>query len=134
MRISDWSSDVCSSDLANKPAKDWVDRDVDAARVELAALAQQFLRAEGFARLKDRPDGRVAMAVYNSDPNYPEPTACEVEVSSGDQRIADGLADRIAALIEQEALSPEIAIAALANLGLRLVAPDGPGASERELG
>src|SRR3546814_11848310 len=93
MRISDWSSDVCSSDLANKPAKDWVDRDVDAARVELAALAQQFLRAEGFARLKDRPDGRVAMAVYISDPNYPEPTACEVAVSSGDQGIADGSAE-----------------------------------------
>lgn len=118
---------------ANKPAKDWVDRDVDAARVELAALAQQFLRAEGFARLKDRPDGRIAMAVYISDPNYPEPTACEVEISIGDQRIADGLADRIAALIEQEALSPEIAIAALANLGLRLVATDGPTARERAL-
>jgi hypothetical protein len=118
---------------ANKPAKDWVDRDVDAARIELAALAQQFLRAEGFARLKDRPDGRVAMAVYISDPNYPEPTACEVEISIGDQRIADGLADRIAALIEQEALSPEIAIAALANLGLRLVATDGPTARERTL-
>jgi len=31
---------------ASKPSRDWVDRDVDAARIELAALAQQFLRAE----------------------------------------------------------------------------------------
>lgn len=116
---------------ANKPAKDWVDRDVDAARVELAVLAQQFLRAEGFARLKDRPDGRVAMAVYISDPNFPEPTACEVEVSTADQRIADELADRIAALIEKEALPQDIAIAALANLGLRLVANEDAAAQQR---
>lgn len=135
-RLSNYSGSIeelegLASLAANKPAKDWVDRDVDAARIELAALAQQFLRAEGFARLKDRPDGRVAMAVYISDPTHPEPTACEVEVSVADQQIADGLADRIAALIEQEALSQEIAIAALANLGLRFVSPDGPTSRER---
>ena len=109
---------------ANKPARDWVDRDLDAARIELAALAQQFLKAEGFARLKGRPDGRIAMAVYISDPAFAEPTACEVELSREEQAEAIALADRIAAQLTRDGVAPDIMIAALATLGLRLTQVD----------
>ena len=52
---------------AGKPARDWVDRDVDHARIEIAALAQEFVKAEGFAHVKGRADGRVNMAIYTSE-------------------------------------------------------------------
>ena len=52
-----------ASMAVNKPPRDWVDPDVDRAAVELAELAQRFIRAEAFARVKGRQDKRHAMAV-----------------------------------------------------------------------
>lgn len=105
---------------ANKPPRDWVDRDVDNARVGLAALAQQFLKAELFVRLKGRRDGRVALGIYISDPRYPEPQAQEVELTATDRDAADGLRRRIAGLLESEGASRDVALAALAYVGLSL--------------
>src|SRR3546814_15357101 len=48
MRISDWSSDVCSSDLARDEAEDHViaDRDAGDARPDLDDLAGAFVAAD----------------------------------------------------------------------------------------
>lgn len=109
---------------ANKPARDWVDRDVDAARIELAALAQQFLRAEGLGHLKGRADGRVTMVVYVSDPDYPAPAAPEIELDPAEHRQADQLASKIARILGQEGAPTNVALGALAKLGLQLSAPE----------
>lgn len=105
---------------ANRPPRDWVDRDVDAARVELAALAQQFLKAEGFGHLKGRADGRVGVAVYISDPAFPEPQAHEIELSSADREAADILAAQLQEVMRLAGPSREVAVAAVARLGLGL--------------
>lgn len=105
---------------ANKPPRDWVDRDVDNASVELAALAQKFLKAELFVRLKGRTGGRVAIGVYISDPRYPEPQTQEVELTVADHEVAETLSRRLGALLEAEGASRDVALAALANLGLAL--------------
>ena len=68
MRLSQFSgtnADVESlaSMIANKPARSWVDTDIDSATVELAEMAQRFLRAESFAHVKGRDDKRHSMAV-----------------------------------------------------------------------
>lgn len=106
---------------ANKPARDWVDRDIDAAKMELAALAQQFLRAEGLAHLKGRSDRQTSMAVYISDPSYPAPVSPFIELSDTDRMRADALATEIRQLIDRSDVNPEIAIGAIARLGLALV-------------
>ena len=41
-----------ASMATNKPARNWVDSDINRAAVELAQLAQQFIRAEVFAHVK----------------------------------------------------------------------------------
>lgn len=105
---------------ANKPPRDWVDRDIDAAKVELAALAQQFLRSEGLAHLKGRADGRVTMTVYVSDPSYPLPAAPHFELDTQEREAARMLAAKIDALIVGEGASSQIALGALAQLGLAL--------------
>lgn len=105
---------------ANKPARDWVDRDIDAAKIELAALAQQFLRAEGFAHLKGRGDRQTSLAVYISDPSYPAPASPFVELSGQERDRASALAEQIQELIDKSAVSPAIAIGAIAQLGLSL--------------
>ena len=68
MRLSRFSgTDVdmesLASMIANKPARGWVDTDIDSATVELAEMAQRFLRAESFAHVKGRDDKRHSMAV-----------------------------------------------------------------------
>lgn len=115
---------------ANRPPRDWVDRDVDAARVELAALAQQFLKAEALGHLKGRADGRVGLAVYISDPAFPEPQVREIDLCSSDREIANALAARLRAVMTSEGVSREVAIAAVASLGLGLQADDEEGAAQ----
>ena len=107
---------------ANKPSRDWVDRDVDAAKIELAALAQQFLRAEGFGHLKDRTDGRVTMVVYMSDPSYPEPVTSEIQLDPAERQRAEELYLKLAALVGREGAADNVALGALAKLGLSLTA------------
>jgi hypothetical protein len=104
----------------NKPPRDWVDRDVDNVSVELAAMAQKFLQAEVFVRLKGRTGGRIAVGVYISDPRYPEPQTREVELDVQDQEAAKALSLRLGALLDAEGVSREVSLAALANLGLTL--------------
>ncbi|NJC41045.1 hypothetical protein GGQ87_001303 [Brevundimonas alba] len=124
-RLSTFEGDIADMEgfavlAANKPTRDWVDRDLDAASVELAALADQFLKAEIFQRLKGREGGRVAMAVYISDPDYPEPQSHEIQVSAAERETADALALRINDLLRAEGVSPDVALAAVASLGLIL--------------
>lgn len=105
---------------ANKPPRDWVDRDIDAAKVELAALAQQFLRSEGLAHLQGRADGRVTMTVYLSDPSFPAPAAPHFELDVQEREEARRLASKIEALLNQEGATSHIALGAIAHLGLSL--------------
>jgi hypothetical protein len=105
---------------ANKPPRDWVDRDVDNARVEIAALAQQFMKAELYVRLKGRTGGRIALGIYISDPRYPEPQAQEIELAADDREAAEALSHRLSALLDAEGVSRDVALAALAKLGLSL--------------
>jgi hypothetical protein len=106
---------------ANKPARDWVDRDIDAAKIELAALSQQFLRAEGLAHLKGRGDRRTTMAVYISDPKFPSPASPSVELSEEEREGADLLAASIEEFIRKSKAPPNIAFGAIARLGLSIL-------------
>ncbi|MEH6720190.1 MAG: ATP-binding protein [Aurantimonas endophytica] len=101
---------------ANKPPRDWVDRDVDAARVELAALSQEFLRAEGFAHVKGREDGRVRMALFISDPGRPALLTPEFSVDDLDRQRARQLAAKLYKLIGNE-VTRDVALAAVVELG-----------------
>jgi len=109
---------------ANKPSRDWVDRDVDAARIELAALAQQFLKSEGFGHLKGRKDGRVTMVVYMSDPKYPAPSTPEIELDAAEDRLAEDLSRKLGALLLKAGAPSNVALGALAKLGLSLAQPE----------
>ncbi|MDF2381832.1 hypothetical protein JMG10_10175 [Nostoc ellipsosporum NOK] len=109
---------------ANKPPRDWVDRDIDHARVEIAALAQEFVRAEAFAHVKGREDGRVKMAIFISDPNRPSPVKPDFDIGAAQQREARLLADQVEQLLSDAKVDRNVALAALAELGARLSEAD----------
>jgi hypothetical protein len=104
---------------ANRPPRDWVDRDVDAARVELAALAREFLRAEGLAHVQGRGSGRFSVALYLSDPAREGLLMPEVSVDADDLARARQIASSLRATMGEK-LSPEVAFAAAVELAAGL--------------
>ena len=69
----------------NKPPRDWVDPDIDRVSIELAEMAQRFVRAESFARVKGRRDKRHAMAVVIGMEGRPTPVHAEFDVADQDR-------------------------------------------------
>jgi hypothetical protein len=102
---------------ANKPPRDWVDRDIDQARIEIAALAQEFARAEGLAHVKGRGDTRHAISVIFGDPTRPSPVTSEFDIAVNQQSEIDRLVTAFAAVVAKTKPSRDIILAALVELG-----------------
>ncbi|MYF30632.1 MAG: ATP-binding protein, partial [Gammaproteobacteria bacterium] len=114
---SDESFEGIASLATNKPPRDWVDTDIDHAAVELADMAQKFLRAETYARVKGRPDKRQAIAVVIGVDSRPTPLLAEFHIADSDRAAVNGLTERIAAALEQADTSHRsIVLAALSEL------------------
>ena len=109
---------------ANKPASDWTDSDADRATMEVADLAQRFNRAEAFARVKGREDGRHSVAFVVGLDHSPEVAAREFEITDMERRDVLKLARGIRALTDAEGVRQEIILAAIAHVGSELLIGD----------
>ena len=117
---SDESFEGIASLAANKPPRDWVDPDLDQTAIELADMAQKFLRAETYARVKGRPDKRQAMAVVIGMDGRPTPLLEEFDVADSDREAVNALIERVAAALDEADTSHRsIILAALAELSTR---------------
>lgn len=109
---------------ANKPPRDWVDPDLDRAAVEIADMAQRFIRAEAFARVKGRTDKRHAMAVVVGMNGRPGPVHEEFDIMDTDRAAVEELIARVEhALEEAHPKRKNIILAALAELSARYMQP-----------
>ncbi len=105
---------------ANKPSRDWIDPDLDRAAIELADMAQRFLRAETYARVKGRPDKRQALAIVIGTEGRPAPLLKEFDIAASDRKAVNSLVERFAAtLTEADTNRHTIILAALAELSAR---------------
>lgn len=113
---------------ANKPPRDWVDPDMDRATIEIADMAQRFLRAETFTRIKGRSEKRQAMAVVVGIEGKPTPLLEEFNVMDSDRVAIDDLIKCISATLrDNDANRQNIILAALAELSARYMQkPDKP--------
>ena len=124
---SDESFEGIASLAANKPPRDWVDPDLDQAAIELADMAQKFLRAETYARVKGRPDKRQAMAVVIGMNGRPVPLLEEFYIADSDRAAVNSLIERVAASLEDSDTSQRsIILAALAELSTRYMQKSPP--------
>ena len=96
-----------------------MDRDIDQARIELAALAQEFARAEGLAHVKGRGDTRHAISVIFGDPTRPSPVRSEFDIAANQQSEVDRLVTAFAAVVAKTNPSRDIILAALVEVGSR---------------
>ncbi len=113
---------------ASKPPRDWVDPDIDKAAIELADMAQKFLRVETYARVKGRSEKRQAMAVVVGMNGRPTPMLEEFDIAESDRPAVNYLIERVAATLEKaDTIRPSIILAALAELSARYM-QDSPSA------
>ena len=117
---SDNSFEGIASLAANKPPRDWVDPDLDRAAIELADLAQKFVRAETYTRVKGRPEKRHAMAIVIGVNGRPTPQIAEFEIADSDRAAVNELIGRVTtALYAADTTQHNIILAALAELSAR---------------
>jgi hypothetical protein len=102
---------------ASKPPRNWVDPDLDRAAIDIADMAQKFLRAETYARVKGRPEKRHAMAVMIGVNGRPAPIHEEFHVADADRAAVDELIEKVAATLDgADENRRAIILAALAEL------------------
>lgn len=123
---SDTSFEGIASLAANKPPRDWVDHDLDRAMVEIADMAQKFLRAETFTRVKGRPEKRHSMAVVVGVQGKPTPILKEFQVTDSDRDAIDALIQRVSVTLEAaDTGRRNIILAALAELSAQYMTNSG---------
>ncbi len=105
---------------SSKPTDKWIDIDIDKARVRIAELATQFLRAEAIARVKNRKDTRHAVALVIGDNGSQEPINHDFSLSETELKKAKLLSEMIGGQLAKES-NEEIAIAALAIAGKDII-------------
>lgn len=115
-----------ASMATNKPLQNWVDTDVDRATMELAGMAQLFLRSESFAHVKGRRNRRHAMAVTVGFGERPITLASEFAVTASERLEVDLLVKRVRTVL-QNATSPQrnVVLAALAELSAHYISSEG---------
>ena len=103
----------------NKPAKAWIDSDLDRAIVQLTLLAQQFNQHESVARVAGRKDKRSAMALIVSVDGRPTPVMEEFDILDSDNEQVNDLSTRIEEVLQQaaEGTARNVILAALAKVG-----------------
>ena len=117
---TDKSFEGIASLAANKPPCDWVDPNLDQAAIELADLAQKFLRAETYARVKGRSEKRHAMAVVIGIDGRPKPMLEEFDILESDRPAVNKLIERVVTALGSADSTPRgVILAALAELSGR---------------
>ena len=101
---------------ANKPPRLWIDSDIDKARIELSSLAQQFIKAEAFARVKGRKDKRHAMSVIVNRKGRPTPLDIDFDILESETAKVESLASEIKNKIFARIENKNLILAALADL------------------
>jgi hypothetical protein len=121
---SDQSFEDIASLAANRPPRDWVDPVLDQTAIDLAELAQRFIRVEAYTRVKGRPEKRQSMAVVIGIDGRPAPLLEEFDVTDADRAAVEELIGRVAAALDTADTSRRsVILAALAELTARYMEP-----------
>lgn len=99
-----------------KSARDWVDRDVDAAIIQLGSWAMEFRRVEAIASLRGRPSTRRAIAVIFGGANGRE-TSVSFDIAESDFPAVENLSQQIVQMFRAGSTKREVLLAALAEAG-----------------
>jgi len=99
----------------NKPARDWTDRDIELAFVQLGTWAFEFRKVETLAPLRDRPATRHAFAVLFGPGEGKSATSLSFDIAASDLPLVKRLAAEIRS--KSKDIHLDVFLAALAEAG-----------------
>jgi hypothetical protein len=109
---------------ANKPPRDWTDRDIDAATLEISKVALRFRQAEAFVSVKGRRPNSEAFAVVIGAGTGARMISRSFDITDRHRQAVETQADQIASQLRQQGLSTDVLLAILAKAGMRLTADE----------
>ena len=122
---NDEEMESIASMVANKPSRSWVDTDIDRTTVELAEMAQKFMRAESFSHVKGRSNKRHSMAVTVGIGGRPATVHDEFDVNSLERPEVDDLASKLKEVLKTTGEERRnVILAALAEISALYLDPD----------
>jgi hypothetical protein len=105
------------SNAINKPSQGWVDRDLDAAIIQLGTLSMEFRKAEAISSLRGRDTSRKVFNLVLSAGLGNDLTKT-VEVSTKDQQKIDQTISQIMPILKN--IDPRLVFATLADIGIKV--------------
>jgi hypothetical protein len=109
---------------ANKPPRDWTDRDIDAATLEISKVALRFRQAEAFVSVKGRKPNSEAFAVVIGAGTGAKMISRSFDITDRHRQAVETKADEIAAQLRKQGLGTDVLLAILAKAGMRLTADE----------
>ena len=109
---------------ANKPPRDWTDRDIDAATLEISKVALRFRQAEAFVSVKGRKPNSEAFAVVIGAGAGAKMISRTFDITDRHRQAVETKADEIAEQLRKQGLGTNVLLAILAKAGMRLTADE----------
>ena len=109
---------------ANKPPRDWTDRDIDAATLEISKVALRFRQAEAFVSVKGRKPNSEAFAVVIGAGAGAKMISRSFDITDRHRQVVESKADEIANQLRKQGMGIDVLLAILAKAGMRLTADE----------
>lgn len=105
---------------ADKPPRDWVDRHIDAALLELAQFARRFREAEAFVAVQGRKARSEAIAVVIGAGAETTTISRSFAISERHRKTVEDKAAELASMLQSQGLGTDVLLAILAKAGMKL--------------
>ncbi len=110
---------------ADKPTRDWIDLDVNRAKLRVAELCQQFNHLEAYGRVQNREDYREAISFMVGLNGKPKTFVREFTVKQTQQEIVQKVEKQLYEILTSTVkANDDLMLAVLANLGARILDKD----------
>jgi hypothetical protein len=116
---------------ANKPPRDWNDRDIDSALLEIARFALRFRQAEALVSVRGRKPTSEAFAVVIGAGPETQTISREFDIPDRHMEKVESLATEIAEKLKAQGLNTDVLFAILGRTCLHLTADE---TKEKEIG
>lgn len=109
---------------AERPPRDWVDRHIDAAVLELAKFARRFRESEAFAAVKGRKAHSEAISVIIGAGSGTKTLSRSFAIPDKHRKTVEAKADELTSMLEGQGLGTDVLLAILAKAGMKLASID----------
>lgn len=106
---------------ANKPPREWNDRDIDIALLEIADWALRFRQIEALASVQGRSPTREAFAVVIGTGGSSKTVSRTFDIAEREKPLVEDLAAEIIGHFSNQGIRPDVLLAALAAVGISIV-------------